>query len=166
MSTEFVLDADTGYDAEELPPVSIRVDGTVYVVHCPKDSLPVLMGRLQSQDIAADPLGPSHLVRQILLAVFEEEDADELMERLVDMRERKVTLAYLIHVVGMVAEHYREDMEAHYAEMGMENPVAQEVPANRAARRHPGKAAPAKKTAAKKTAAKKAAPARRGAARA
>ena len=156
MATEFVLDADTSYDREELPSVPVKVDGKVYIAHCPKDSLPVLMARLNdAQQIKDDPSLPEHLVRQILLSVFDPDDADELIERLLDMAERKVTLAYVIHVVRLVANHYQDDLEAQYAEMGMDNPLAaQEAPANREQRRALAKA-PAKKTAAKKTAAKK-----------
>mgnify|MGYP003575453326 CR=1 FL=1 len=156
MATDFVLDADTSYDRDELPTVPIRVDGKVYEAHCPKDSLPVLMARLNdAQQIKDDPSLPEHLVRQILLSVFDQADADELVERLLDMAERKVTLAYVIHVVRLVADHYQADLEAQYADMGMENPLAaQPEPANREQRRALAKA-PAKKTAAKKTAAKK-----------
>lgn len=153
MATEFVLDADTGYDRNELPTVSIRVDGEVYTAHCPKDSLPVLMARLQdAEQIKADPGLPEHLVRQILLSIFDEEDADELMARLLDMAERKVTLAYVIHVVRLVADHYETDLNQQYAEMGVPNPLRkEEVPANRATRRErPGKKTAAK-TGAKKT---------------
>jgi hypothetical protein len=158
MTTEFVLDADTGYDRDELPPVPIRVDGKVYEAHCPKDSLPVLMARLQNREqIEEDPGMPEHLVRQILLSIFEEADAEELMDRLLDMAERKVTLAYVIHVVRLVADHYETDLEQQYSEMGMNNPLAKQEaePANREQRRAlakaPAKKAPAKKTAAKKT---------------
>jgi len=156
MATEFVLDADTSYDREELPSVPVRIDGKVYTAHCPKDSLPVLMARLQDRDqIAEDPSMPEHLVSQILLSVFDPEDAEELMERLLDMGERKVTLAYVIHVVRLVANHYEADLEAQYSEMGMDNPLrGGEAPRNREQRRALAKA-PAKKTTAKKTAAKK-----------
>jgi hypothetical protein len=162
MATEFMLDADTSYDREELPSVPIKVDGTVYDAHCPKDSLPVLMARLQSRDqIANDPGLPEHLVHQILLSIFNEDDAKELLDRLLDMAERKVTLAYVIHVVRLVADHYEKDLEEQYADMGMDNPLRGEPePANRAERRALTKA-PAKKTAAKKTAAKKTAAPRR-----
>lgn len=158
MATEFVLDADTGYDRNELPTVPVLVDGERYTAHCPKDSLPVLMARLNdAEQIKEDPGLPEHLVRQILLSIFDEEDADELMERLLDMAERKVTLAYVIHVVRLVADHYKTDMDQQYAEMGVPNPLrAEEEPANRAARRATKKTVPAKKTAAKKTAARKA----------
>lgn len=156
MATDFVLDADTGYDRKELPTVSIRVDGKLYTAHCPKDSLPVLMARLQNQEqIGDDPGLPEHLVRQILLSIFDEEDADELMDRLLDMAERKVTMAYVVHVVRLVADHYETDLEAQYAEMGVTNPLRKEEPANREARRHPVKAPAAKKAPAKKTAAAK-----------
>lgn len=156
MATEFVLDADTSYDRQELPPVPVRIDGKVYTAHCPKDSLPVLMARLQDREqIADDPTMPEHLVSQILLSVFDKDDADELMERLLDMGERKVTLAYVIHVVRLVANHYEADLEQQYTEMGMDNPLrAAPAPANREERRALAKA-PAKKQAAKKTAAKK-----------
>jgi hypothetical protein len=158
-ATDFVLDADTGYDVDELPPVLIRIDGEVYKAHCPKDSLPVLMSRLQGVDLEDEPGVADHLVRQIMLSIFTEEDTTSLMDRLLDMQERKITLAYLIHVVRMVADHYERDLEAHYTEMGMDNPLGgKQVPANRAARRHPANAVPAKKAAAKKTAARKTAP--------
>lgn len=159
MATDFVLDADTGYDRNELPTVPIRVDGKVYTAHCPKDSLPVLMARLQNREqLEDDPGLPEHLVQQILLSIFDQEDADELMDRLLDMAERKVTMAYVVHVVRLVADHYETDLEQQYADMGVTNPLRKEVPANREARRHPAKAAPkavAKKAPAKKTAAAK-----------
>lgn len=155
MATDFVLDADTGYDRSELPTVPIKVDGTLYTAHCPKDSLPVLMARLNNaEQIKDDPGLPEHLVHQILLSIFDQEDADELMERLLDMAEKKVTLAYVIHVVRLVADHYETDLEQQYAEMGVDNPLRKEAaPANRAARRAK---APAKKAVAKKTTPKKA----------
>lgn len=142
MATEFILDADTGYDPQELPPVSIRIDGKVYQARCPKDSLPVLMARLQNTDqLKKDLSGAETLVHQILLSIFDEEDAQELMDRLLDMAEKKVTLAYVIHVVGKVAEHYETDLEAQYTEMGMSNPLAvQQEPANREERRALAKA--------------------------
>jgi hypothetical protein len=156
MATDFVIDADTGYDREELPTVPIRVDGKVYTAHCPKDSLPVLMSRLQNQEqMEQDPGLAEHLVQQILLSIFDQDDADELMNRLLDMAERKVTMAYIVHVVRLVADHYETDLEAQYAEMGVTNPLRKEEPANRAARRHPAKATAAKKAPAKKTAAAK-----------
>lgn len=163
MATDFVLDADTGYDREEQPPVTVRVDGTVYEAHCPKDSLPVLMSRLQNRDyIEQDPGLPEHLVHQILLSVFSEEDATELMNRLMDMADSKVTLAYVVYVVHLVASHYEQELDDQYSEMGVKNPLGkqEEEPANRAERRTQ-KRSPAKKTAAKKTAAKKTSPPRR-----
>lgn len=157
MATDFVLDADTGYDREELPSIRVRMDGVEYTAHCPKDSLPVLMARLQDAEaIKDDPALPERLVHQILLSIFDRDDAAEVLDRLLDMGERKITLAYVIHVVRMVADHYQTDLEAQYAEMGMDNPLRapEPEPANREQRRALAKA-PAKKTTAKKTAAKK-----------
>lgn len=157
MATDFVLDADTSYDRQELPSVQVRMDGVEYTAHCPKDSLPVLMARLQDREqLTEDPSLPERLVHQILLSIFDEDDAAEVLDRLLDMGERKITLAYVIHVVRLVADHYQTDLEAQYADMGMENPLraAEPEPANREQRRALGKA-PAKKAAEKKTAAKK-----------
>lgn len=162
MATEFILDADTGYDPQELPPVPVRVDGKVYQARCPKDSLPVLMARLQNSEDIAQNLGQAeHLVHQILLSIFDDDDARELMDRLLDMSERRVTLAYVIHVVNLVAGHYETDLNAQYDEMGMSNPLApaEVEPANREQRRALTKAP------ARKTAAKKAAPARKAVAK-
>lgn len=159
MATEFILDADTAYDHTEQPPVPIRVDGKVYQAYCPKDSLPLLMARLQDEEeIAADPGLPKELVHQILLSTFDEEDAAEILARLLDMSEKKITLAYVMHIVGLIADHYKTELDEHYQEMGVHNPLRKAAPpANRQARRAEpqDRKSPARKTAAKRAAASK-----------
>lgn len=147
MTTEFVLDADTGYTPNTLDSITVRIDGEEYTAYPPKDSLPILMARLNDTDeLERDPNAQQELVLQILLSIFEEETAEFLLERLMDMRDRKFTLGYVLHIVGLVGDHYRPLMDEHYADMGVSNPLGQE--GNREQRRTASRT-PAKKTAKK-----------------
>ena len=123
MTTDFVLDADTGYDPKELPPVPVRIDGVVYTAHAPKDSFPILLSRLSDPALLEDPEGQQGVVHQVLLSTFDEETSEAILERLLDMSDRRFTLAYLIHVINKIAEHYRPAMDEQYAEMGVTNPM-------------------------------------------
>lgn len=146
---DVVLDADDGWTQDELPPVNVRIDGDVYTAHCPKDGLPLLLARLQAQ-AQEDPSTLEHLLVRTLEAVFEPEVAETLVERLVDMSDRKVTLAYILHVIGKVNDHYAPELEKQYAEMGVKPNRNVREPQDRAAPRRAARKAAVKKTAARR----------------
>jgi len=144
MATDFVLDADTGYDPDELPPIAVKVDGREYTAYPPKDSLPILLSRLSDvETLERDPAAQQDLIRQILLSVFDSATTLLLLDRLMDMSDRKFSLRYVLHVVNLVGDHYRPLMQEHYEAMGVDNPLG--TPANREERRALERG-PAKKT--------------------
>ncbi|MGW1840727.1 hypothetical protein [Streptomyces sp. NPDC002067] len=145
MATEFVIDGDAGHDPDALPPVPVRIDGAVYQAHCPKDSIGLLFADLA--DRAEDPAEQRRIVEQMLRMILDEEDAAAVMEKVLDMGNRRVGIGYVTDLVQRIAEHYEPQLRSRREEMGLAEP-------NRPQRRA------AAKPAAKKAAAK-AAPARR-----
>lgn len=162
---DFFIDADDAYTPAELPQGVVLMGGKQYPVRCPKDSLPMLLGRIEEQakdikEIAAY----EDIVRNLAAAVFTKEDTDEILERVVSPYEERVSVAFLISTVRKVYEAYAPYLDQGYEELGLENPVKQPQDRKPSSKK-PGakKAAPARKTAARKTAARKsAAPAARG----
>lgn len=143
MATDFVIDGDAGHDPDALPPVSVRIDGEVYEAHCPKDSVGLLIADLETR--ADDPSEQREIIEQMLLMVLSPEDAGKVMDKVLDLGNRRVGVGYVVDLVQKIAKHYESDLKARRAEMGLE-------PANREERRA-AKKAPAKRTATKKAAA-------------
>jgi len=117
-TTDIVLDADEEWDPEELPPVTVRIDGTEYTAHAPKDGVALLINRLREkaqEDVAAQ----EELMRQMLRSIFSTLDAEHLLSRVMDMDDEKVTLAYLMHVLGLVQRHYEPMMATQFEEVGL-----------------------------------------------
>jgi hypothetical protein len=137
MATEFVIDGDAGYDPDALPPVAVRIDGEVYQAHCPKDSVGLLIAEFeQHQDDASTQ---RELISKVLRAFLEEEDAEAVMAKVLDMGNRRVSIGYLLNLLEKVGAHYEPQVKARQEEMGL-------AVGNREQRRA------AAKTAAKKTA--------------
>ena len=123
MSTEFVINADDGYEEADLPSVTVRIAGKEYTAYCPKDSLPITLSRLQEQLLETGDVSlHEKAFRQLLSAVFDKDDTEELLDRLLDLGEHKVTIAYLTHTIGLIQQHYAPLLEQHYEEMGVATP--------------------------------------------
>ncbi|ONK13129.1 hypothetical protein [Streptomyces sp. MP131-18] len=120
MPTDFVIDADAGYAPDDLPPVPVRIDGEVYQAHCPKDSVGLILAELQER--ASDPAAQREAVHQILQSLFTPEDADQLLAKVLDLGNRRVTLRYVLHLLNLVSEHYEPDLRAQREEMGLAEP--------------------------------------------
>ena len=144
MAVDVVLDADDGWEPEELPSIQVRMDGKLYTANCPKDGLPLLLARIE-QRLDTDRGAAEELVLRALESIFDTEDAHEILARVMDMTDRKMSIGYVMHVVSLVKEHYEPQLKEHYAEMGV------------AVEKGPQDRRPARSTATKK----KAAPARR-----
>lgn len=157
---EFYIDADDAYTPAQLPNGAVKMGGQDYAVRCPKDSLPMLLGRIEAKAGELKTAAAyEDVVRQLASAVFEPEDVEAILERVIDPAERQLSVAFLMDTVRRVYEAYGPYLDKAYEEMGLENPVKKtgpKQPTDRPTSRKPGarKAAPAKKTAAKKTAAR------------
>jgi hypothetical protein len=162
---DFYLDADDQYQPKQLPTGTVKMGGKEYTVHCPKDSLPMLLGRIDAQARAAkEPAEQEEIIRSLVAACFDPDDATDIINRVVSPYERLFSVAFLVDVVQKVYQQYGPLLDAEYAELGIENPVKQPTdrpassktgrPAGRAAGK---KTATAKKAAAAKTAARRAA---------
>lgn len=165
---DFVIDQDDAYAPEELPSGAVRMDGRMYPVRCPKDSLSVFLARLQRRAAESeDPQAEEDLIRELLLSTFMEEDVEELLERVLDQRDRMFTLAFLMDTVRRVQREYEPYLTKQFEAMGLENPMSEDAgqqrqvvggptrqplpPAQRSTSRKPA----AKKTATKKTTARR-----------
>jgi hypothetical protein len=155
---DFYIDADDAYTPAAMPKGVVKMGGVEYSVRCPKDSLPMLLGRIEAQaEELKTAAAYEDVVRQVAAAVFEPEDTDSILERVIDPAERLLSVAFLIDTVRRVYEAYGPYMDKAYEELGLENPVKKagaKQPQDRQTSRKPGaKKAAARKTTAKKTAA-------------
>ena len=157
---EFYIDADDAYTPQEMPKGTVKMGGVDYPVRCPKDSLPMLIGRIEAKAAELKTAAAyEDVIRQLAAAVFEEADVEAILERIVDPSERQLSVAFLMDTVRRVYEAYGPHLDKAYEELGLENPVKKtgpKAPQDRkpSSRKPPArKAAPAKKTPAKKTAA-------------
>ncbi|WP_030599403.1 hypothetical protein [Kitasatospora aureofaciens] len=96
---------------------------------------------------ADDPTEQKAIIEQMLRMILSTDDAAEVMDKVLDLGNRRVGIGYVIDLVQKIADHYKPQVEARQEEMGLAS-------ANREERRA-AKKAPAKKAAAKKTAPKK-----------
>jgi hypothetical protein len=156
---DFYIDADDAYTPAEMPQGVVKMGGVEYSVRCPKDSLPMLLGRIEARaEELKTAAAYEDVVRQLAAAVFEPEDVDAILERVVDPAERQLSVAFLIDTVRRVYEAYGPHLDKAYEELGLENPVKKtgpKQPTDRKTSRKPGaKKAAAKKTTAKRTAAR------------
>lgn len=147
---DFYLDVDDTYEPEQLPTGTVKMGGTEYRVHCPKDSLPMLLSRIQNRTTAGElPLEEQErLIRDLVAAVFEPDDADHIMERVISPYEPTFSIAFLVHTVERVYHAYAPLMDEQYEELGMQNPVKKPQdrlpPASK--KQNQPKTAPARKT--------------------
>jgi len=160
---DFYIDADDAYEPKKLPTGVVKMGGQEYTVRCPKDSLPILLGRIEqrardARDIAAQ----EEIIRQLLAACFEPDDVPAIMERVISPYERGLSIAFLVDTVQRVYEKYAPFLDKEYEELGVENPMKKptdRLPSSKKPSRR--KAVAAKKTAgelppgAKKTGARK-----------
>lgn len=156
---DFFIDADDEYTPADMPKGSVKMGGATYPVRCPKDSLPMLLGRIEEQaKEIKEPSQYEDIVRKLASAVFSAEDTDEILERVVDPAEGALSVAFLMSTVRRVYQAYEPYLNQSYEELGLENPVKQPQDRKPSSKK-PGakkvaRKAPAKKTtAARKTAA-------------
>lgn len=164
---EFYIDADDAYEPAAMPSGVVKMGGTEYSVRCPKDSLPMLIGRIEAQASELKTAAAyEDVVRQLASAVFESDDVETILERVVDPTEQALSVAFLMDTVRRVYEAYGPYLDKAYEELGLENPVKKTGVKAPQDRKPSSRKPPAKKAA--KAPAKKAAtgPARRAAARA
>jgi hypothetical protein len=137
MATEFVIDGDAGHDPDALPAVAVRIDGAVYEAHCPKDSVGLLFADLAER--AEDPAEQRRIVEQMLRMVLAPGDAVTVMDKVLDMGNRRVGIGYVTDLVQKIATHYEPLLRAQREEMGLAEP------SNRPQRRAAAKMTTAKK---------------------
>lgn len=104
MATEFVIDGDAGHDPDALPAVSVRIDGDVYLAHCPKDSVGLLLADLETR--AADPAEAQQIIEQMLRMVLDADDAEAVMEKVLDLGNRRIGVGYVIDLVHKIVDYY------------------------------------------------------------
>ncbi|MFC4328376.1 hypothetical protein ACFPC0_11110 [Streptomyces andamanensis] len=156
---DFYIDADDAYTPAKLPQGAVKMGGEKYPVRCPKDSLPILLGRIESRapEIKSAE-GYEDVIRQICAAVFTSEDTEKIIERIISPYEEKLSIAFLLDTVRRVYEKYGPYLDQAYEELGLENPTKQ--PTDRKAptsKRAAAKKVPAKKASSRKPAAARAA---------
>lgn len=159
---EFYIDADDAYTPAEMPSGVVKMGGQEYKVRCPKDSLPMLLGRIEAQaEELKTAAAYEDVVRKLAAAVFEPEDVEAILERVVDQGERLMSVAFLMDTVRRVYEAYGPYLDKAYEELGLENPVKKTGGPKQPQDRKPSsKKPPARKAVAKKTTAKRTAAAR------
>ncbi|MFD7507894.1 hypothetical protein ACFV5N_00900 [Streptomyces sp. NPDC059853] len=145
IETDFIIDGDEGYDPDSAPTVPVRVDGKVYTAHRPKDSVQLLLEDLQAQ--ATDTRQYREILHQLLLAMFDEDDAEALLAQIMDPSNRKVGILYMLDLFRKVVAHFKD-------ELGFELEIEEQAQ-NREGRRAAVKKAAAKKTSTRKAPAKK-----------
>lgn len=147
---DFYLDADDAYKPLDLPTGIVKMGGKEYTVRCPKDSLPMLLSRIESQaqQEGQDLAIQEELISKLVAACFEPDDTAEIVERVISPYDRTLSIAFLVDTVQRVYKQYAPYLDAAYDELGLENPVKQ--PQDRKTSKKPGarKAVAAKKTAA------------------
>ncbi|MFE2934958.1 hypothetical protein [Streptomyces sp. NPDC059278] len=153
---DFYIDADDEYQPKQLPKGVVKMGGKKYPVRCPKDSIPMLLGRIQNKAHDEEDLSvQEEMISQLVAACFEPEDAEEIVERIISPYEHSFSVAFLMDTVQRVYKQYEPLLDKDYEELGMENPVKQ--PGDRKpSSKKPG----AKKAVPRKAAAAKAAPRR------
>lgn len=153
---DFYLDADDSYAPRKLPQGIVKMGGVEYSVRCPKDSLPIMLGRIERRaHESKDPAEQEEIIRRLLEACFEEKDVPEILERVISPQERSFSIAFLVDTVQRVYQQYAAVLDEQYEELGVKNPVKQPADRLPSSRKQRPKALPsAKKTAAKKTARK------------
>lgn len=123
---DFYLDADDEYTPQHLPTGRVKMGGQEYTVRCPKDSLPMLLGRIQAQAQEAEDTGlQEDVIVQLVSACFEQEDVADIIERIVSPHDRQFTIAFLLDTVQRVYAKYAPLLEKGYEELGIENPIKQ-----------------------------------------
>lgn len=158
----FYIDADDAYTPQEMPTGVVKMGGQEYPVRCPKDSLPMLIGRIEEQASELKTAAAyEDVVRQLAAAVFDSDDVEAILERVVDQSERQLSVAFLMDTVRRVYEAYGPYLDKAYEELGLENPVKKT-----GAPKQPQDRKPSSKPAAKKATPARKAPAKRAAARA
>ena len=157
----FYIDADDAYTPAEMPQGVVKMGGVEYSVRCPKDSLPMLLGRIEAQAAELKTAAAyEDVVRQLAAAVFEPDDVEAILERVVDQNERTLSVAFLMDTVRRVYEAYGPHLDKAYEELGLENPVKKTGPKTPQDRKPSSRKPPAKKAAKKAPAKKTAARAR------
>jgi hypothetical protein len=152
---DFYIDADDAYTPAAMPKGVVKMGGNEYEVRCPKDSLPMLIGRIEAKaEELKTPAAYEDVVRQMASAVFEPDDVELILERVIDPAERGLSVAFLIDTVRRVYEAYGPYMDKAYEELGLENPVKKTGPRKPQDRQATSKPA-AKKTTSRKPAARK-----------
>lgn len=161
---DFYIDADDAYEPRRLPTGVVKMGGTKYMVRCPKDSLPILLGRIERRaKEAPDAAAQEEIITQLLSACFEQEDVPKIVERVISPYERQLSIAFLVDTVQRVYQKYAPFLDREYEELGIENPVKQpqdRLPSSKkpkrpkavAAKKAPGELPPGGKPPVKKTA--------------
>ncbi|MEV6400566.1 hypothetical protein AB0M39_38295 [Streptomyces sp. NPDC051907] len=155
---DFYLDADDEYQPEQLPTGVVKMGGKEYVVRCPKDSLPMLLGRIQARaQEAEDPALQEEVITQLVAACFDPDDTADIVERVISPYDRHLSIAFLVDTVQRVYKQYAPLLDKGYEELGIENPIKQPEDRKPSSKKPGARKAVAKKTtaAAKKTAAKR-----------
>ncbi|MFG2734370.1 hypothetical protein ACGFX7_06065 [Streptomyces harbinensis] len=147
IETDFIIDGDEGYDPDSAPTVPVRVDGDVYIAHCPKDSVLLLLADLQGDISEVSQVRT--IVEQLLLGMFDEDDAQALLGKIFDPSNRRVGMAYVISLLHKIVEHFED-------ELGMQVVGEQSRgQGERGTAKAPTRKAPAKKTTTRKSPANK-----------
>lgn len=146
IETDFVIDGDEGYDPDSAPTVPVRVDGDVYIAHCPKDSVLLLLADLQGDISEVSQVRT--IVEQLLLGMFDEDDAQALLGKILDPSNRRVGMAYVISLLHKIVAHFED-------ELGMQVVGEQSRSRGERAAKVPTRKASAKKTTARKSPANK-----------
>lgn len=150
-----LLETEADWEWEEPDPVDVNIGGTLYEAFCPKDGTMFLLAELEQEAKAntEDVAQQQELVIRMLESVFSEETAQVIFQRIksAGVDDRRVTLAYVLHVLGKVKDHYSDDMSRNMERLGVGS-SNKKVPQDRAL--PSGKRAAAKKAPAKKAAAR------------
>lgn len=152
---DFYIDADDAYEPIKMPQGVVKMGGREYQVRCPKDSLPMLLQRIQAKAEAGEG-GEEEVIGQLIAACFEQEDTEDILERIVDPHDRVLSVAFLMDTVRRVYEQYAPLLDKGYEELGIENPVKQPQDRKPSSKKPGAKKAVAKKAVAKKAPARRA----------
>lgn len=121
MTTEFIADADA-YTPQEAPRAPVRVDGTIYMARCPKDSvvfIGVNLDETAGDEEDVDRSAALATLRNAVRAVFDEPDAEEILAKVLDTGNRRVTIGHIRYVIKKVIEHYRPHLTKGFADIDL-----------------------------------------------
>jgi hypothetical protein len=149
VATRIVINMDEVHRSLDLPTVPVIIQGNEFTAHYPKDTVELMQARLNERINDGDTSATVELLHSTLLSMFAREVADDLLERMLDMTNREVGLAYVMDLLHRIKNHYMEnhgeEINAYRRELGLAVPEEEKKAVAKPQDRLPARRAPRKK---------------------